>query len=111
MKTEKEKRIEQEKRIIRRLINRLKQHGWVVTGFYDGEDYTKWSSPPSTEKVMDEVFSVDSSWLRFSRLSGPGFDHEVLIALGNGEDCIVDYSMAADDADGFAAIVDSIPTD
>lgn len=97
-----EKRQELEHRLIRKLVRVMKEHGWAVQYVNDGGDCVKC---PTEAAVMDTVFSVDESWIRFKK----GDDsHVVFIVLGNdGYDAIADYGYSDPDLDGFKAIMES----
>lgn len=85
-----DKRMAQERQVVRHLIRTAKQHGYQVVKVDDGEEVHK----VSTEKAaMDAVFAVDDSTIRFKHPDEPK-SHCAVIVLGNsGPECIADASM------------------
>jgi hypothetical protein len=87
-----DKRIAQEKQVVRHLIRTAKQHGFAVTKVYDGEEMVKCTT--ETE-AMDAVFSVDDSTIYFKHPDQPK-GHSAYIVLGNsGPEAIADTSVGA----------------
>lgn len=118
-----------ERRIVANLIAHLERAGWAPYVNDDGGERVR---TPDMQSAMESVFSVDESRLHFApvllvadverALSGgrPGRArlkacrkladeacHAVLIVLGNGEDCISDWSYKSGDADGFNAAMEA----
>jgi hypothetical protein len=94
-----EKRIENEKRLYRALIDHLEQRGFKLHSVNDGEEIHEVNAHSKAEEV---VFSVDESWTFFVK---DGDRHYVYIILGNGNDgydLIADYSFIKGDPNGFA---------
>jgi hypothetical protein len=92
MTTALEQRISIEHKVVRKLIRIAHRAGWRISGVMDGEELV---NVHSEKEIMDVVFSVDESSIRFRKGIG---DHtsrgSVYIVLGNdGWDCIADCSM------------------
>lgn len=84
-----------ERRIVRGLIDHLSDRGFEITKVDEGEEVI--TSDPV--EAMEAIFSVDDCCLYVRK---PMFkSHWIQIVLGNGIDCIVDYSYMRDDGDGF----------
>lgn len=96
------KRIALERMIITHLINTMRENGWKVDHVYDGGDECR--DNETTEATLGHVFSVDESQIIFENESGR--QHWVTIILGNGCDCICDYSYAQHNADNFRKIME-----
>lgn len=89
-----------ERRLVRFLIRTMKKHGWIACTVHDGEERVKCSSE---KEVMDAVFSVDESAIRFEK---GGVKHSVYIVLGNdGYDAISDYGYSQ--TDEFQSIMET----
>ena len=87
--------------VVRALVEYLVKHGWWPTHANDGEQIhkRKLPCPPALPWVMDIVFSVDESAVRFTH-NGKG--HDVVFRLGNEWYCtIADWRYSEDDEDGF----------
>lgn len=85
-----DKRIAQERQVVRHLIRTAKEHGFALTKVYDGEEMVKVTT--ETE-AMDAVFSVDESTIYFKH-PDQRKGHCAMIVLGNsGPECIADNSM------------------
>lgn len=92
-----EQRQEIERKIVRHLIRTMKAHGWAAIAVDNGGD--EWEPTRLESEVMDHVFSVDESWIKFrAEVAGVGRVHTVYIVLGNdGYDCICDHSSSEKD--------------
>jgi len=95
-------RLATERKIIAHLIDTMRSHGWTVNHVYDGGD--ECHNCATTDATLEHVFSVDESQIIFENMAGR--QHWALIILGNGVDCITDYSYAQHRADNFAAIME-----
>lgn len=107
-----EKRIAVEKNVVRNLIREMKKAGWAAYavddgGYECGEGLVKCRLE---SEVMDAVFSVDESWIKFKKyVGGVCLKRSALIVLGNdGYDAIADYSLSNGEIpeDDFDAIMD-----
>lgn len=87
-----------ERRIVWRLCEHMLREGWAPVEVYDGEERVKVADAKS---AMELIFNLDDAWLYFR--SAHKRQHWVRLILGNGEDCISDYSYAEGDSNGFAA--------
>lgn len=89
-----EKRQDIERKVVRHLIRTTKKHGWDAIAVDNGGD--EWEPTHLEREVMDHVFSVDESSIKFHKeVAGKGMTHYVNIVLGNdGWDCISDYSYS-----------------
>jgi DNA-binding transcriptional regulator LsrR (DeoR family) len=84
------KRMDVERRMVRKLIRVAKEHGFALVNVYDGEENVRCTSEA---QAMDAVFAVDDSTIRFKHPDQPK-NHCAVIVLGNdGWDCIADASM------------------
>lgn len=104
-----EKRIEIEKKVVRKLVREMKAAGWIAINVYDGEE----TVPVSTEaEVLDNVFAVDDSRIVFRKTVVPlaPMRRTAVIVLGNdGWDCIDDHSCSKDHKhDDFEKIMDDV---
>lgn len=104
-----EKRIEIEKKVVRKLVREMKAAGWMPINVYDGEE----TVPVSTEtEVLDNVFAVDDSRIVFRKVVVPlaPMRRSAVIVLGNGGwDCIADHSLSADHKyDDFVKVMDEV---
>lgn len=99
-----QKRIQIEKKVVRKLIRMAKEIGFDTVSVYDGEE---WYRNISESKALEHVFSVDESHIRFTHENGESF--RVLIVLGNdGYDAICDHTMSADEEHPWNAMMESI---
>lgn len=87
-----------ERVIVKHLIETMAAHGWHVDHVWDGGDEVHSSKLGG---LLDAVFAVDESQIIFENRAGR--QHWVSIILGNGIDCISDYSYALHNADDFEA--------
>lgn len=94
-----------ERKVVRHLVRAMKARGWQAAAVNDGEEVVKCK----TEKdVMDAVFSVDESHIRFVK---DGIRRTAFIVLGNdGWDAICDHSCSSPDVPGddFEQIMSSV---
>jgi hypothetical protein len=98
-----ENRQEIERKVVRHLVRTMKAAGWDAFSVDDGGEIVK---TRTEAEVMDTVFSVDESTIRFRKGSTV---HVAVIVLGNdGWDCIADYSFSDDDTDGFDALMQQV---
>lgn len=97
------KRIEIEKKVIRKLIRTARAHGYLLVRIWDGES----NETPTTEaEALEVVFSVDECTMRF-RHNSEAKTHCAVIVLGNdGWDCIADSSVGP----GWDAVMDEMDT-
>lgn len=85
-----ERRIAGERAVIRKAIRLLKSKGWRPVRVWDGERNTHTTSEA---EVIDAVFSVDESRVRFEHLNHAG-THCFCVVLGNSPgECIHDASQ------------------
>lgn len=96
-------RLALERQIITHLIDTMREHGWKVDHVYDGGDECRDNA--TTEATLEHVFSVDESQIIFE--DARGHQHWVSIILGNGVDCISDYSYANYNADTFQRVMET----
>ena len=88
--------------IITYLVTVMDERGWKVYAIDDGGDEDV--SPKNLKDVIDTVFSVEYSVIRFEKNERK---HAAVIVLGNsGYDCISDHS--ASDNDDFGQIMDEV---
>ena len=88
--------------IITYLVTVMDERGWKVYAIDDGGDEDV--SPKNLKDVIDTVFSVEYSDIRFEKNKRK---HAAVIVLGNsGYDCISDHS--ASDNDDFEQIMDEV---
>ena len=96
------RRQEIELTIVTYLVTVMDERGWKVYAIDDGGDEDV--SPKNLKDVIDTVFSVEYSVIRFEK---NGRKHAAVIVLGNsGYDCISDHS--ASDNDDFGQIMDEV---
>ncbi len=103
-----EKRIGIEKKVVRNLVREMKKAGWESYAVNDGEEIVKCRLE---SEVMDAVFSVDESWIKFKKIiaDGSSIKRSAYIVLGNdGYDAIADNSLSNPNIpeDDFAAVMD-----
>jgi len=106
-----EKRSEIERKIVAFLFNTMAQHDWHIDYIFDGEDnvrHADWTEAA----VLDTVFSVDESSIRFAKSA---MRRGACIILGNGCDCIADHSLSDtskpnDDFEAVMKLVDDYST-
>lgn len=101
-------RIQLEKKIVNRLIDKMIMAGWVVTQVDNGDG---WEKVFSKENALKNIFDVDQAHVLFSQYASGKLinNHWVFLVFGNdGWDCISDYSYTEEDADGFAKIVEEV---
>ena len=86
-----EQRSEIERKIVAFLFNTMARHDWRVDYIFDGGDNVRYADWTETA-VLDTVFSVDESLIRFMKSA---MRRSVRIILGNdGYDCIADHSLS-----------------
>ncbi len=96
------RRQEIELTIVTYLVTVMDERGWKVYAIDDGGDEDV--SPKNLKDVIDTVFSVEYSVIRFEKNKRK---HAAVIVLGNsGYDCISDHS--ASDNDDFEQIMDEV---
>ena len=96
------RRQEIELTIVTYLVTVMDERGWKVYAIDDGGDEDV--SPKNLKDVIDTVFSVEYSVIRFEKNKRK---HAAVIVLGNsGYDCISDHS--ASDNDDFERIMDEV---
>lgn len=94
---------EDAERVLRKMFAKLEESGWKVYEVYDGGG---WVKATTIDEALDIIDSVEDSTAYFEK---PGaLIHTVYLIPGNGEDVICDHTMAAGDADGFNAVMDSV---
>jgi hypothetical protein len=108
-------RIELEKKVIRGLLRHMKKAGWAAWRVNDGEEMVPCMG--IEKRVMDAVFAVDESSIRFIPVAALEWsppvrkaevEHGALIVLGNdGWDAISDWNYSEGDADGFNAAMEA----
>lgn len=85
-----EKRLADERKVVRKLIRVAKAHGYELTRIWDGEC---WEKPKTEEEALGVVFSVDECSMRFKHPEQPK-SHCAVIILGNsGPEVIADSSV------------------
>ena len=96
------RRQEIELTIVTYLVTVMDERGWKVYAIDDGGDEDV--SPKNLKDVIDTVFSVEYSVIRFEKNKRK---HAAVIVLGNSNyDCISDHS--ASDNDDFGQIMDEV---
>jgi len=96
-----EKRMELERRVVRKLIRVAKEHGWTCVAVDDGEERVRCDGEA---EAMDAVFAVDESVMRFKHADHKA-THCAVIVLGNdGWDAIADWSVG----DGWADVMEAM---
>lgn len=96
-------RLALERQIITHLIDTMREHGWRVAYVYDGGDECRDNT--TTDATLEHVLSVDESQIIFE--DARGRQHWVSIILGNGVDCISEYSYANYNADTFQHVMET----
>lgn len=86
-----EKRLADERKVIRKLIRVAKAHGYTLWRIWDGEE----NEYPATEnEALEVVFGVDECWMRFKHPDRRPQTHVAYIVLGNsGPEVIADCSV------------------
>ena len=96
------RRQEIEPTIVTYVVTVMDECGWKVYAIDDGGDEDV--SPKNLKDVIDTVFSVEYSVIRFEK---NGRKHAAVIVLGNsGYDCISDHSFSP--SDDFGQIMDEV---
>ena len=96
------RRQEIELTIVTYLVTVMDERGWKVYAIDDGGDEDV--SPKNLKDVIDTVFSVEYSVIRFEKYKRK---HAAVIVLGNsGYDCISDHSFSP--SDDFGQIMDEV---
>ena len=85
-----------ERAIVKHLLERAKEFGWVCTKVDNGDGYVR----VAEDEVLDEAFAADSAELCFER---EGFRQQwVSLVFGNdGYDVIADHTEPADEYGGW----------
>ena len=105
-------RSEIERKIVAFLFNTMAQHDWHIDYIFDGGDNVRYADWTEAD-VLDTVFSVDESLIRFMKSA---MRRSVRIILGNdGYDCIADHSLSdtyqiEDDFEVVMKLVDTYST-
>ena len=95
------KRIATEKKVVSKLIDRARAHGFMPLKVYDGEERVK---TPTKSQMMEVIFGLDESVAYFRR-EGDLKAHCAVIILGNdGWDAIADASMG----DGWDEVIEEV---
>lgn len=98
-----QKRIQLEKKIVRRVIRSLRVAGYLATQVWNGDEYVKVFTEQET---LDAVFAVDDATVHFDGGKGDNnWAHGVYFVLGNGRDVISDYHCGDEK---FAKVVDGL---
>ena len=98
-----QKRIEIERKVVRKLIRMAKEIGYSTVSVYDGEE---WHRDLNESTAMDHVFSVDESHIRFTNTDGDTY--RVFIVLGNdGYDAVCDHTMNRNDEHPWNVMMNS----
>jgi hypothetical protein len=97
-----------ERRIVWNLLHHLKEHGFVVSGYDDGDGLEPRTL--SNVRALEVVASVDESCLYFQK-EGNKEAHGVLFVGGNGPEIISDWSYSMNDPDGLNKAMDSFNSD
>lgn len=86
---------------VRQLIQTLDQHGWQITDVNDGDEWTG-----TGEGAFDLISDLDIVWVAFTKGE---VTHTVMLVFGNSPaEVVADYGFTEGDADGFAALIESI---
>lgn len=86
-----------ERAVVWNLLQHMARHGWRASSVNDGEGVTLCASP---REVMEIVFNLDESAIRFRK--GAGKVHVVCIVLGNSpHEVVSDHSAPDDTSEGF----------
>jgi len=91
--TQLQKRINVEKRIVRKLVRDLLAAGYELAVTYDGAEFNPWSQDFKT--VTSNLFACDEEWL-LTRKHGASPERSfVCLVYGNdGWDVIADYGLS-----------------
>ncbi len=87
-----------ERRIVFAQLSDVEAAGFKVESVFDGEEHTK---VQSAKEAMELIFNLDDS---FVFVSG---GHWIRFVLGNGIDCVCDYSYSVGDTDGFNTLMET----
>ena len=93
------KRLALEEKMIRGLIHGLKRAGWTPVSVLTD----RFERVENLNATLDAVFSVDCPVIRFLHTATGQQRCSVSIVLGNGIDCIVDWTVPHDDLYGWDA--------
>ena len=104
-------RAEVERKIVAHLFTTMAAYGWNVDYIFNGlynVRYADWTEAA----VLDTVFSVDESSIRFAKSA---MRRSACIILGNDCDCIADHSLSDpskpnDDFEAVMKLVDDYST-
>lgn len=97
-----------ERRIVWNLLEQLVAADFEIVDVYDGEEAVKCADNLA---ALETVFSVDDSRIYCKKKGVERGERNVLIVLGNGEDCISDWSFLDGDADGFDAFMNAFTSE
>lgn len=80
-----------ERAIVRALLAELRRARYLPVKVWDGGEYV---NTPDADSVIAAVFAVDEATIHFEPMSlrARGGNRGVAIVLGNGEDCISDWT-------------------
>ena len=85
-----EKRLADERKVVRKLIRVAKAHGYELVRIWDGEEN---EYPKTEQEALDVVFNLDECVMRFKHPEQPK-SHCAVIVLGNsGPEVIADSSV------------------
>lgn len=102
-----ERRIAGERAVIRKAVRLLKSKGWQPVRVWDGECNV---IATNEHEVIDAVFSVDESRVRFSHINHAG-THCFCVVLGNSpSECIYDASEGDGWDDAMQLVWDHLDT-
>jgi hypothetical protein len=87
-----------ERRIVWNLLTGLEAAGFHVLAVNDGDGEDKTAT---IIEAMELVFNLDDCWVFVKK--GHYGNHAIRLVLGNGVDCVSDWSFHKDDNDGFNA--------
>lgn len=83
-----------ERRIVWGLMQHLNKHGFTLSSVYDGKEHHNVDNPVA---AMKAIFSIPEAQLVVTKRGA----HTVKFILGNGVDCVSDFSYNINHDDGF----------
>ena len=94
-------RLDVERFIVEKVIDRALAEGWLLHSVFDSEEYI---DADTKAEALDAIFAVDEATVRFTknecRLRG------IFIVLGNGRDVLSDWSAPEDDPEDWNGMMD-----
>ena len=96
-----------EEQIIRKMIEILAEHNWLLSDMFDSEEYHKGIT---VEEAIELFHGVDAYPTMFFHNDVKGTEFGVMLVDGNEFDVIADWTFSATDnsEDSFAKIMDKV---